>query len=625
MILLKNMKWWGFCLGVLLSLAFVGDAEAQERWRVAVLADTHLSPGRAEAERALRECVSELNVLGDSIDLVLVAGDISEGGDSVSLQRSFDILSQLTVPFLAVPGNHETKWSESLATDFGKIFGYERFSYDLASFRFIGINTGPIIRMLDGHLYSADLKYLEEELRGMPDGMQAILVTHYPLLASDVDNWYKGTQLLRRYPVALVLGGHYHSNRHFFYDGIPGFLTRSTLPNAEGVTGFTLIDLTPETAEVTEYLLPERKLTKWATQKLGLDTAQPVQSLPDNSMNALAKNHVAEVWQAKSDEAFLAPPAVAEGRVFAVDDSGKLWVYDAVSGKLLWSYETGARVVGAPQANASVVAVGNADGNLYCLGQKGGDLLWKRSFPRHLSGAVELYGDTLYIGDSGGTMHAVRISDGALLWSAAVAKSYIEARPFVSDELIIFGAWDDHLYALDRLSGELRWKWRGPRAGMHFSPAAVWPVATEELVFVTAPDRALTAIDLESGATVARHTSDKVRETVALSKDGTRLYSKTMQDEVICLSPSAGLEEVWRCDVGYGYDHAASIPLELRKTVVVATKNGLLGGIEAKTGQRKWLYRIGNTLIHTPIQVDEYHFAYTTMDGVVGVMRILEE
>ncbi|MDO5036195.1 MAG: PQQ-binding-like beta-propeller repeat protein [Porphyromonas sp.] len=597
---------------------------AQETsFRIALLTDLHFGPGRVEAKEALEECVADINAQQEEpVDLVLVLGDISESGDAASLQEAHDVLSALQPTFYAVPGNHETKWSESLATAFSQVYGYDRFSFDMGGFRFIGVNTGPIIRMMDGHLYPVDLQYIERELKSMPEGTRAILATHYPLLPSDVDNWYVGTQLLRQHPVALVVGGHYHSDRRYFYDGVPALLSRSTLPDKEGMAGYTILEISGDVVRAYERRPQADEKVFWAEHKLGLDETQPQEALPDDSANGLASLRIKEVWREKNHEAFLAAPAVSGGALFAANDAGDLIAYDLNTGAELWTQKTGGRVIGAPQANDTYVAVGNASGGLYCYDVKDGQLFWQKTFPSPLSGAIEFYGDTLYIGDTAGTMHALSLSRGELLWSAEVGANYIEARPFVDETSVAFGAWDQHLYMLDRLTGDLQWQWRGPKPGMHFSPAAVWPVANERYIFVTAPDRVLTAIDRATGATVQRHTGEKVRETVALSKDGKRLYSKTMQDEVLCFTPDDRLEILWRCDAQYGYDHAASMPLELGETLVAVTKNGLLVGIDAISGVLQWSYKIGNTLIQTPIAVGPRSFAYTTVDGVVGIIEL---
>ena len=67
------------------------------------------------------------------------------------------------------------------------------------------------------------------------------------------------------------------------------------------------------------------------------------------------------------------------------------------------------------------------------------------------------------------------------------------SRKKVTADKVIFGAWDNTLYALNKADGKELWKWTGGLTRMHFSPAAVWPVAAEGKVFITDQDSLMTA------------------------------------------------------------------------------------------------------------------------------------
>ena len=70
----------------------------------------------------------------------------------------------------------------------------------------------------------------------------------------------------------------------------------------------------------------------------------------------------------------------------------------------------------------------------------------------------------------------------------------------------------------------LNWKWKGDHSGKFYSPAACWPVVSDGIVFFAAPDRKLTAIDIESGNQLWRTGKYKVRETVGLSEDRSKTF-----------------------------------------------------------------------------------------------------
>ena len=234
-------------------------------------------------------------------------------------------------------------------------------------------------------------------------------------------------------------------------------------------------------------------------------------------------------------------------------------------------------------------------------------------------GAVTIEKGVAYIGASDSTFRAIHIKSGKVLWSYAGIKGYVETKPLIEGNKVIFGAWDNTLYALDKTNGKELWKWTGGLTRMHFSPAAVWPVAAHGKVFITDPQRAMTAINLETGETVWRTFQSMVRETIGLSADKKRIYSKTMNDSVVCYSTIGDVpKKLWASNVGFGYEHAPSMQMEKDGVVFSSTKEGLIFALEASTGQVLWKHKIGNSLINTVIPVSRHQVLFTATGGEVG-------
>jgi outer membrane protein assembly factor BamB len=272
------------------------------------------------------------------------------------------------------------------------------------------------------------------------------------------------------------------------------------------------------------------------------------------------------------------------------------------------------------------VVFGAADKYIYCLHPVTGALLWKFAAGEAVLGAAVIDGNTVYIGASDHTFRALDLTTGQPVWAFTGVKGYIETRPLLYDDAVIFGAWDETLYALDKHTGALRWTWRGGRLGMLFSPAAVWPVAAHGKIFITAPDRFLTAIDAQTGTTVWRTNEATVRETIGLSADGERIYSKTMQDSVVCFSATADVpQRLWTTNVGYGYDHAPSMPVECGGVVYGSTKNGLVFALDGRSGRLLWKHKIGNAIINTVYPLNDRECIYTGGDGFIGLLRYEKE
>lgn len=231
-----------------------------------------------------------------------------------------------------------------------------------------------------------------------------------------------------------------------------------------------------------------------------------------------------EQWIVQTGAGIYCSPATEKDKVFVGDDMGYLACYALKNGKKLWNFQSGKRIVGTPAAADGVVVFGSADRNIYGLNSKDGKLLWTVKVKSPVLGAVTIENGIAYIGASDSTFRAIDIHTGKVIWAYTGVKGYIETKPLVTADKVIFGAWDNTLYALNKADGKELWKWTGGLTRMHFSPAAVWPVTAEGKVFITDPQRAMTAINIENGETVWRTFQSMVRETIGLSEDG-RAYS----------------------------------------------------------------------------------------------------
>ena len=96
-------------------------------FRFAQLTDVHLNPNSDGPTKALLTSIEQINQT-DSIDFVLVTGDLTEQGDTRMMQQVKACLDRLTCPYYVCMGNHETTWSESGCTGYSRIFGPEDFS-----------------------------------------------------------------------------------------------------------------------------------------------------------------------------------------------------------------------------------------------------------------------------------------------------------------------------------------------------------------------------------------------------------------------------------------------------------------------------------------------------------------
>lgn len=607
-------------------LPFMAQAQ-QIAFRFAQLTDIHLSPSNPNPTEDLLRSIAQINAT-DSIDFVLVTGDITEEGDRATMEKVKSCLDLLKVKYYVALGNHETKWSDSSCTAFGEIFGGERFDFEHKGFLFLGFNSGPLMRMAYGHVVPQDIRWMTERMNQYNTGdpqqnKPVILVTHYPMIEGDVDNWYEVTDAVRPYNIRLFIGGHYHRNRDLRYDGIPGVLMRSNLRDKDGKPGYGIYEITKDSIRVYTQRIGEPK-KQWAGFSLTesyYERNGKAEKYPDFSVNK-EYPQVKEQWITKTGVGIYCSPAVEKDKVFIGDDMGYLTAYALKDGKALWRFQSGKRIVGTPAVSEGIVVFGSADCKIYGLNAQNGNLLWTVETSEPVLGAVTIDNGTAYIGASDHTFRAINTCNGEIKWTFTGVKGYIETKPLVTDSKVIFGAWDNTLYALNKADGRELWKWTGGLTRMHFSPAAVWPVAAEGKVFITDPQRAMTAIEIETGNTVWRTFQSMVRETIGLSEDGERIYSKTMNDSIVCYSTKGSHpHELWASNVGFGYEHAPSMQVEKDGIVFGSTKEGLIFALEAKTGKVLWKHKIGNSLISTVVPLSGNRILFTATGGEAGLLK----
>lgn len=258
-----------------------------------------------------------------------------------------------------------------------------------------------------------------------------------------------------------------------------------------------------------------------------------------------------ELWKYRSVEqvepnsfppGFNAPLALSETAVFGGDDFGTFHAVNRATGKRLWTAATDSEIVGGPQVRGGKVLFGSHDGHLYCHDAAGGERLWavKTHGPVNatpcLSGKytfttgcdqpvlrvvdVEAGEETaevpiealliaspavrdgiLYFGTDSGAVFALDWQNRKTLWEFSVPErqQQIQSSPAVTEDVVIIGSRDKHVYCLDRKTGELRWMFQ-TRGRVDSSP-----VVAGDRVYFGASDRTIYGVTLADGKEVWKH------------------------------------------------------------------------------------------------------------------------
>ena len=587
--------------------------------------DTHIAQSGTAVED-LRAVVKDVNSR-DSISFVLVTGDITDLNINDDLLLAKRILDSLTMPYYIIPGNHDTKWSDTGNQNFKDFWGDDKFVFDYEKYKFIGLHQGPVLHMTDGHISPKDLRWLNILLKNMEDQKQPIIfVTHYAVDQS-IDNYDRFLDIIKPYNVKMILHGHGHRNRAANYCGIPGIMSRSTLRAGQKSSGYTLTKITDETAYFSERLSSGADLGIW--HKQSLEQTYTVQDSlirrPDYSVNNEFPN-VQVKWKFKTRNMITGSPAVYDRGVFIADDDGLIYAVDLNNGEELWRFSCPAAVYAAGAAADGRAVFPCLDGTIYCLNTKDGSLLWKFKTDKAVQAIPAIENGTVYIGGSDHRFRAIDLKSGKLTWEFNGVKGYVQSKPLIYKGKVIFGAWDQTIYALNKTDGSLSWKWSDVRPHDLYSPAACHPVGAYNKVFAATPDRFLNAINAETGKTIWRSNKYKVRESAGISEDSSRIYAKCMNDTIFAVTAEAEKPEyVWIKNFNYGYDHTPSMIMEKDGTAFVSVRGGMLFSFDGQSGALKWKHKYGNTFINTVLPLGRSSVLITNMDGDAALIKNEED
>ena len=241
--------------------------------RIAFVSDTHINLRTNESEMAYNrrfdQTIAEINAA--KVDLVLIGGDLTDGGTREQMALFKRKVKQLKALVMFVPGNHDvgvvgigdikTSITPEKVRLFANELGPNWFAREKAGVRVVGINS-----CLFGSGFKEEedqWKFLEKEL-AKPHAKPTFLLEHYPLFILTADEPRLSTRnvqpelrkrllaLLKQGGVRTVLTGHLHlliTNR---LDGIL-FLGNATtaygLPRGMQPEGWMLLTV-PREGEV---------------------------------------------------------------------------------------------------------------------------------------------------------------------------------------------------------------------------------------------------------------------------------------------------------------------------------------------------------------------------------------
>lgn len=188
-------------------------------------------------------------------------------------------------------------------------------------------------------------------------------------------------------------------------------------------------------------------------------------------------------WRFHTSAQVLSSPVVSAGVLYVGSSDHFLYALDATSGALKWKFQTNGRVTSSAAVSRGVVYFGSYDSYFYAVDAATGQLKWKfltagerRFAATHLHGAEPaaeimpdpfdfflsspvVAGGGVFFGSGDTNIYALDAVSGALKWKFKTGE-VVHASPAISDGVLYVGSWDSYFYALDASTGNEKWRFR---------------------------------------------------------------------------------------------------------------------------------------------------------------------
>lgn len=196
-------------------------------------------------------------------------------------------------------------------------------------------------------------------------------------------------------------------------------------------------------------------------------------------------------WRTPLPGGAAAPLYWDTGWLLASTTAGDLAAFRASDGTLVWRRQLGAPLVAPPGPALDRLFLPLADNRVVSLLLASGETVWERTFTAPVTALLALE-DQLVFGTTAKEMMSVDLSRGRERWTWRLGGD-VAGSPAADERRIYFASRDNILRAVDRKSGNLRWK-----AGLSSRPAG-GPLRLNDLLLMPLVSNQILGFNPESG------------------------------------------------------------------------------------------------------------------------------
>ena len=274
------------------------------------------------------------------------------------------------------------------------------------------------------------------------------------------------------------------------------------------------------------------------------------------SLNTALAQSGTPLWSQEIGGQLWAPLKHDGGSLYFGADDAIFRAFDVDRREVRWDFETGGIIRSGAEVAEGVVFFASDDGSLYALAAGSGDEIWRfdlgssdmaRALPAtdppyeydYLHSSPVHHEGTIYVGSADGALYAIDRDTGQERWRFATDAS-IRSTPIVDGRNVYSASRDGHVYAVNAADGKLLWK--------HDTGGVIQgsPSVGAGKVFVGSRSAAVFALDADSGEQVWKHVHEDGSwvESSPVFRDGTVYVGSSDALQLFALDAETG-HTIW--------------------------------------------------------------------------------
>jgi outer membrane protein assembly factor BamB len=211
-------------------------------------------------------------------------------------------------------------------------------------------------------------------------------------------------------------------------------------------------------------------------------------------------------------------PVLYDDKLLVSSVDNKVYSLNRNNGKIVWTY-SGTGNYSAPKAfytsptiYDSIMVIGNTNGSMYALDMQNGRDLWEFKTDGPIYADASIDEGKIFFGSDDNNFYCLSL-DGKVIWKKGMKTSFKSSSSFYKD-MIIISAVDGYVYALDKMNGDQKWRFK--------TNGTLWasPVVHKDKVFIGSFDMNFYCLDANTGNKLWNFvTEGRIRSTAVTWKN----------------------------------------------------------------------------------------------------------